>query len=410
MCLALSLPAAHAQLTLEVCKEKARENYPEIRRYDLVAQTRDYTVSNAAKGYLPQIAATARVQYQSDATRFNGEIPGIDFTGLPRDQYDFSISVTQPVYDGGAVAAAKNIARRQGEVDTEQVNVSMYAIYERVEEMFFGILVLDEQIRQVLLLQDDLAVSYNNVVSMMNGGLANETDVDAVRVEQVSAQQNEVGLRAARHAYAVMLGTFMGEAITDGTTLVLPAVEETLTVTNMRPELNLYAAQNQLLDERRRALTADLLPHLSVFAEGGYGNPALNMFKTGFHLYYVVGATLSWNIGSLYTRSNDKHKIEVEQQTIDSERATFLLNTRLQSQRQDGEIDKLRQQIAQDDEIIALRENIRSKAEKKVENGTETVNEMLRDINAVSDAHQQKALHEIQLVQEIYHLKTINNN
>ncbi len=409
MC-ALSACPVCAQLTLDDCKALARENYPVIRQYELVAQSCEYTVSNAAKAYLPQIQFNANASYQSDATKFDGELPGISFTGVPRDQYDFSLNISQNIYDGGATARTKKVARQQGQVDTEQVNVSMYDVYQRVEEMFFGILVLDAQLRQNQLLQDDLEVSYANVVSMLDGGIANQSDVDAVKVQQLQTQQSAVSLAASRKAYIQMLGIFIGREVSDGEQLVTPAAEEPLLIVNNRPELALYDARSNLYTARLKALDSDVLPHLSLFVQGGYGEPGLNMFKSGFQAYYRVGATLAWNIGNFYTRSNSRKNIEIERLKMETERETFILNTRLQSERQEGEISKLRQQISQDDEIIALRESIRAAAESKVANGTETVNEMLRDINAVSDAREQRALHEIQLTQEIYKLKTLNND
>ncbi len=405
----LALPAS-AQLTLEDCRQLARDNYPAIKQYDLVRLTSEYTASNAAKGYIPQVSLSARAQYQSDATKFNGEIPGIDFTGLSRDQYDFRLTVNQSVYDGGAISSARRVARAQGDVDTEQVNVTMYDVYGRVDDMYFGILTIDEQLRQVRLLEDDLQVSLDNVEGMARGGIANETDVDAVKVERLKAIQTEVGLEASREAYLAMLSTFIGRELGPSTELVRPSLGAVLPTDNLRPELALYDARGRLLDERLRALDSNVIPKIGIFAEGGYGNPGLNMFKTGFQPYYVVGATLSWNIGGFYTRSNDRHSIDVQRRSIESDRETFLLNTRIQSQMQGGQIRTLQRQLEQDDGIIELRESIRSKAEMKVENGTETVNEMLRDINAVSDARLQKSLHELQLQQEIQRLRTINNN
>ncbi len=408
---AASFISLNAQvLTLEECKSMAHDNYPVIKQYGLVEQTRDYNVSNALKGYLPQISFSAQAQYQSDATKFNGEIPGIDFKGLSRDQYNFSIDVNQTVYDGGAINSAKKIARRQGDVDYEQVRVSMYEINDRVEQIFFGILVIDEQKSQTLLLMDDLEVSYRNVYSMMMGGIANQTDVDAVKVEQVQARQTLAGIESSREAYVRMLSFLIGKELSGDQEFQRPSLESTISKENHRPELSLYNAQSLLVDERLKSLNVDLMPKVGVFLQGGYGDPGLNMFKTGFQAYYRVGATLSWNIGSLYTRSNDKHKLEVNKQTIESEREKFLLLMSVQSESESGEIEKIKKQIQLDDEIIELRENIRSKSEIKVANGTETVNEMLRDINSVSDARLQKSLHEVQLLQEIQKLKTINNN
>ncbi|MCD8297857.1 MAG: transporter, partial [Prevotella sp.] len=278
------------------------------------------------------------------------------------------------------------------------------------EQIYFGILILDEQIRQADLLIDDLRLSMITVSSMYKGGIANQTDVDAVNVDQITTAQEKTGMEATRKAYITMLSIFIGAEIADDETFEMPETDDVYPIQNNRPELALYDAQNRLLDERLKAINSELRPHLGVFAQGGYANPALNMFKNGFKAYYKIGATLSWNFGSFYTRGNDKRKIDVERQTIESERETFLFNTKLQSELEGGEIDRLRKQIKQDEEIISLRENIRSKSEMKVENGTETVNEMLRDINAVSEARLQKSLHEVQLLQEIYKLKNINNN
>lgn len=402
-------PDAYSQLTLSDCKALARKNYPVIKQFSLVEQSREFTVSNASKAWLPQVSLNARASYQSDVTSLPADVPGIEIEALPEDQYDFSLQVSQQLYDGGSVASAKRVANAQSDVEREKVNVAMYDVYGRVEQLFFGILLLDEQIRQVKLLQDDLALSCASVEGMMRGGVANQTDIDAVKVEQVRARQRETSLMASRRAYVKMLETFIGKPVGAGVTLVRPLSADVGTLQNNRPELALYAAQDRLLDRRMKALDTELRPRIGLFAQGGYGNPALNMLKNGFDAYYKVGATLTWNFGSLYTRSNDRRKIEAEHQAIQSEREAFLFNTRLQSEFQNGAIDNLRRQLEQDDEIIELRERIRSKAETKVANGTETVNEMLRDINAVSDARLSKSLHEIQLLQEIYKLKNINN-
>ncbi len=401
---------AAAQLTLEKCKAMARENYPVIKQYNLVEQSRDFTVSNAAKAYLPQITFNAKASWQSDATKLPVHIPEINFDGLPRDQYDFNIMVNQSVYDGGSVYSAKKIAKMQGEVDYEAVNVSMYDINDRVEQLYFGILILDEQLHQADLLIDDLNLSLNTVNGMLSGGIANQTDVDAVKVEIVSVEQDKIGMEASRTAYLKMLSTFMGTEISNDEVFVKPEKENVYSIENNRPELALYDARTRLLDEKLKAVDTDWRPHIGIFVQGGYADPALNIFKNGFEFYYKIGATLTWNFGSLYTRGNDKRKLNVEKQTVESDRETFLLNTKMQSEMQGGAIDKLTKQIKQDEEIIVLRESIRSKSETKVENGTETVNEMLRDINSVSEARQQKSLHEIQLLQEIYKLKNINNN
>lgn len=407
--------SAQAQLTLEQCYELARQNYPAIKQYALVEQSRDFTLQNAAKGWLPQVSVNGRASYQSKVTQLPIDVSqfGIDYKGLSKDQYDAHVMVNQPIYDGGVITANKNILKAQADVQTAQLDVTMYSIRERVNQLFFSVLLIDEQLAQNQLLQDDLKLGLNTVSAMMKGGIANQTDVDNVKVEQIKARQQEHSLRTARHTYLTMLGSFINLSLDANTQLEKPAdsgfKSQGSDPTN-RPELAMYDSQNRLLDARLKALDASLMPKVGAFLQGGVGNPGLNMLKNGWDPYYRIGATISWNIGSFYTRKNDQQLIANERQQITANRETFLFNNRLQQQQTNGQIENLRQQVSEDEEIIQLREGIRNKSEKRVQNGIETVNEMLRDINAVGEARQQKAIHEVQLLQEIYELKTINNN
>lgn len=407
--------SAQAQLTLEQCYELARQNYPAIKQYALVEQSRDFTLQNAAKGWLPQVSVNGRASYQSTVTRLPIDVSqfGIDYKGLSKDQYDAHVMVNQPIYDGGVITANKNILKAQADVQTAQLDVTMYSIRERVNQLFFSVLLIDEQLAQNQLLQDDLKLGLNTVSAMMKGGIANQTDVDNVKVEQIKARQQEHSLHTARHTYLTMLGSFINLSLDANTQLEKPAdpgFKSQGSDPNNRPELAMYDSQNRLLDARLKALDASLMPKVGAFLQGGVGNPGLNMLKNGWDTYYRIGATISWNIGSFYTRKNDQQLIANERQQITANRETFLFNNRLQQQQTNGQIENLRQQVSEDEEIIQLREGIRNKSEKRVQNGIETVNEMLRDINAVGEARQQKAIHEVQLLQEIYELKTINNN
>jgi len=407
--------SAQAQLTLEQCYELARQNYPAIKQYALVEQSRDFTLQNAAKGWLPQVSVNGRASYQSKVTQLPIDVSqfGIDYKGLSKDQYDAHVMVNQPIYDGGVITANKNILKAQADVQTAQLDVTMYSIRERVNQLFFSVLLIDEQLAQNQLLQDDLKLGLNTVSAMMKGGIANQTDVDNVKVEQIKARQQEHSLRTARHTYLTMLGSFINLSLDANTQLEKPAdpgFKSQGSDPNNRPELAMYDSQNRLLDARLKALDASLMPKVGAFLQGGVGNPGLNMLKNGWDPYYRIGATISWNIGSFYTRKNDQQLIAIERQQITANRETFLFNNRLQQQQTNGQIENLRQQVNEDEEIIQLREGIRNKSEKRVQNGIETVNEMLRDINAVGEARQQKAIHEVQLLQEIYKLKTINNN
>lgn len=402
-----SMRAIAQSLTIDECVEKAQANYPAVKQYKLIEQSRNYSMANATKGWLPQIGVSAGAYGFTDI--IDNDL--LNMMGVDMENYllNGSVTLSQNIYDGGQISTSKRITQAQAEVERRQLDVTMYEIDEKVQQIFFGILMIDEQIEQNRLLQEDLSISYNSVESMMKGGIANQSDLDAIKVEQVKARQQLGSLQSSRKAYVRMLGIFIGEPLDERCTLQTPSPSTTTSRfwsedLILRPELTYYSAQERLLDEQRKRLNSDLRPTLSAFATGMIHNSVTDMINNGI---LVGGLSLSWNIGALYTRKNDIQKLNLQRLTIASNRETFLFNNRLQNEDSNGAIENLKTQIEQDDEIVSLRESIRSKSEKKVESGTESVNEMLRDINAVSQARQQKALHEIQLTKEIYNLNHI---
>jgi outer membrane protein TolC len=390
-----------AQLTLQDCHQKAHDNYPLIKQYQLVEETQEYNIDNAAKGYLPQVSVTGMAVYHTNMLKTS--IPNMD---LKNTLYGGMISVSQNIYDGGDIASHKRLSEASGNVNKAELNVSMYDINHRVEQLFFSVLLIDEEIKQNGLLQSDLALSRKSVEGMMKNGIANQSDVDAIHVEQLNALQNEKSLKLQRQYYLSMLGLFIHEKLSDDTTLQSPNAEIPVDLEVKRPELQQFESLVALQNEREKALDVNLKPKLGLFATGLFGNSGLDMLHKQS---LMAGVKVSWNIGALYTRKNDKRIIEMNRQQIASNRETFLFNTRLQTTNENMVINDIKEKIKTDDDIIALRTNIRSKAERKVENGTLTVNEMLRQINAESEAKQSKALHNVQLLKEIYQLKNIGN-
>ena len=298
------------------------------------------------------------------------------------------------------------------EIDREKLNVDMYALNGRVNDLYFGILMLDEQLAQNALLQDELGRNFRQITAYVENGIANQADLDAVKVEQLNTRQKRVELTSSRMAYLKMLSLLMGEVLSPETVLEKPVPQNELSAVSeiRRPELSWFDAQGAGLQVQEKALNVRHLPHFGLFVQGAYGNPGLNMLKNEFSPYYIAGVRLSWNFGSLYTLKNDRRVIENKRQQLDSNRDVFLFNTRLEMTQQDQSVRSLEKQMQDDDEIIRLRTNIRRAAEAKVANGTLTVTEMLRELTNESLARQAKAMHEIQRLMGIYQLKYTTNH
>lgn len=410
--LALRSVLCCGQITVDECHRLARENYPLVQRLRLIRSSEGYDLSNASKAYLPHFSLSARATWQTDVTSIPFTIPGYDIPTMSKDQYQVLAEVSQVVWDGGATGAAKKAVKAQGDVERAQFEVDMYALRERIDDLFFGILMLGEQLRLNEMYSRELLVNYDRVAGSFANGVATQTDLDAVRAEQLGAEQSRVQLESARGAYVRMLSAFTGQAIPDSAEFVRPAVfvpQGAATAEN-RPEMQLFDAMERQMETQRRAVKASQMPQLGVFVQGGYGRPGLNMLNDEFSPFAIGGVRLSWNFGSFYTRRNNLRKIETGIGNVGVQRETFLFNTGLQQTRLDAEYHKYLQIMADDDEIIRMRGNIVRASEAKLENGIIGAADLVRDMTAEQNARIGKAIHEIELLKTTYEIRNLINN
>ena len=413
ICILMMLPAMAQAQTLEECQRAAEGNYPLIRQYGLIEKTTSLNVANIQKGWLPQVTASAQATLQTDVTAFPDKLQtvfqqtGITMDGLKKDQYRVGIDVQQTVYDAGNIKSQKEIARRQGELQSRQNEVTMYNVRKSVNKMYFSLLLVDEQIRLNADLQTVLEGNEKKLAAMLKGGTASESDWQNVKVERLNVVQKMTGLQSQRTALARMLSIFCGIEVNG---LVKPEMPENMNPSiNLRPELKALDAQLRLTDAQERALDAAMMPRLGVFAQGYYGYPGYNMFEDmmshKFSWNGMIGARLTWNIGALYTRKNDKAKLQVQRETTEVNRERFLFDNNLEQIEQNENISRYRQMMTDDEEIISLRSSIRKAAESKLAHGIIDVNDLVREINSENKARVEQCIHEIEMLKEIYDLK-----
>ncbi len=406
---------AQAQ-TLEECQQAAEKNYPIIKQYGLIAQTTELTVKNIQKGWLPQITASAQATYQSDVVSWPENIQrmyqhmGLNMKGLSKDQYKIGVDLQQVIYDGGAIGSQRTIARQEGKVQEAQTEANLYQVRKRVNEMYFSLLLLDEQIR----LNDDvkalLLSSEKKLAAMVKGGTAATSDFDNVKAERLSVAQQNESLKSQRQMLQRMLSVFCGIEISNPEK---PAAVETSASASNRPEIRLFDNQLKLTEVQEKALDTKLRPTLGLYAQGYYGYLGLNMFEDmisrKWSLNGIVGIKLSWNVGTLYTHKNDKAKLKAQRELIENAREVFLFNNNMEQIQQTENVSRYRTMMQGDDEIIALRTNVRKAAESKLAHGIIDVNSLLREINNENAAKTQQAIHEIDMLKEMYNLKYTNN-
>ena len=406
------LPMLAQGQTLDDCQQAAEKNYPLIQQYGLIEKTTQLTVANIQKGWLPQVSAQAQATYQSDVTAWPSEMKammsgmGIDMKGLTKDQYRVGIDVQQTIYDGGVIGSQKRIAREQGKVQAAQNEVNIYNVRKRVNEMYFGLLLIDEQIKLNTDLQTLLAGNERKLESMTKRGTAAESDLQSVKAERLNAVQKGTELVSQKQMLQRMLSTFCGIEINNIQKPQVKSDGRNLATGNQRPELKVLDAQISVLNAQEKALNAALMPKVGVFAQGFYGYPGLNMFEDmmrhKWSLNGLVGARVTWTIGALYTRKNDKAKLQLQRDMTENSREVFLFNNNMEQIQQNENIERYRKLMVQDGEIISLRRAVRKAAESKLTHGIIDANDLVREINQEHAACVQHSVHEIEMLKEIY--------
>lgn len=397
-------------ISIDSAYKWVEQNYPLIKKANLINQSEAYSLANLAKGYLPQLNAYGQATYQSAVTNISG-VPNLSIEPLSRDQYKLYADVSQTLFDGGAIKAQQQIQKASSELETATLQKDLYDIRQHINQIFFGALLLQIQSDQNNILIKQLTDTKIRVDSAIQNGAAFKSDAQQLQSEILVQQQRGYDLQAGITSYLQMLAAFTGKEINSVDKLLRPANTEAWQVSqNNRPELKIFDAQNKLYDQQTDLLNSRVRPKLSLFGQGGYGKPGLNLLKNQFDWFYIGGLRLNWNFSSLYTLKNEKKNLQINKQETDVQRETFLFNNKLTQMQENNEKQKTDKLIATDEEIISLKESIRQSAKAKYENGVITLNDYLKEINALNQAQLNLQLHTIQSLSNQYNRKITLGN
>ena len=409
--LLLFVPAvAQAQpgtLRLTDAYELARQHYPVIRQQALLTKSAALQLDNLQKNWWPQLSVSAQGSYQSDVTQVKIPLPGITIDPLSRDQYRVMAELNQLLYDGGATHEQQAIQRQSEKLEQQQLEVELYTLRERINQLFLGILWLDEQAKLVALVDTDLQTGLRKVEALVNNGVAFRSNQLLLQAEILKNEQRAIELRATRKGLLEVLGLLINQPLTEASRLQMPDADDAIPAeAQRRPELEFFNRQQQLLRLQQRLTGSKIRPRAGLFFQGGYGRPGLNMLKNEFSLYYTTGLRLTWQLSNFYTHRNEKEQLNLQQQLITQRASTFELNTRAALLQQQAEVEKQRRLAATDTAIIRLRQQVKEAARAQLENGVISASDYLREVNAEDLARQNLLSHRLQLLQASISVKT----
>jgi outer membrane protein TolC len=296
-------------------------------------------------------------------------------------------------------------------VEQQKIEVELYKLQERINQLYLSVLYIDEQVAQVALIKKDLETGMKKVEAQVQNGVSFKSNLNVLKAEWLKADQRTIELSSARKGLLETISLFINQSVEANTVFEKPVLPQTkISFDIRRPELQLFSAQQKLFNGQNKLIETKNIPRANLFFQGGYGRPGLNFLKNDFDFFYTTGLRFNWSFGGLYTVKKEKELIRINNQIVDVQKDLFLLNTNTQLKQQQSEIDKIEQLIAKDEEIIALRISVKEAAKAQLENGVITANDYLREVNAEDQSRQSRITHELQLLQaKINYLTTSGN-
>lgn len=394
-------------ITLEECQQRARDNYPLIKQFELIESSKKYDVENLSKKYLPQIVLNTQASLQSEVIALPIHIQGVEFPEKSKDQYKIALDITQSIWDGGTTKSEKLISIANNNIKKQKIEVELFQIKDRVNQLYFGILSINKQLGILDIYDETLKTNREFVEALCKNGVALSSDIDIIAVELINNEQKKIELQSLKETYQKILSGFINQKLTEQTIYNIPETNVDLSSSLIRPEISLFNQERLLLDAQTSSINAKNMPNLSLFAQGGYGRPGLNIMSNDFDFWAIGGIRVSWNFGNLYTRKREKRIIRINKSIIDTDEETFRFNNNNQQIKYVEEITKNKLLIDKDDEIIKLRNKVRLASENQYKNGVYNINDLVRDINIENQAIQTKAIHEIDYILSIYNYKNV---
>ena len=402
-----SMAQNNASLTLEQCYDMLAKTSPLAQQKMLTITAGNLAEKNQNLKWLPQADLNAQATYQSAVTSFPVKLPNVTVDELSRDQYKGTLDIIQPVYDGGIISAQKKLQHAGTGLEAQRVEVDIYQLKAKVNQYFFMALLMEENIKLMNLVKEDIESNSKKVSAQAANGIATHTNADVLKAELLKTTQRIIEYSATRKASLEALEILTGSMIDQNTKLVKPVHAADGDETINRPELKLFDFQKEQFRLQSKLVSAKSNPKFSLFANGGYGKPGLNMLKNEFQWFYIGGVKLSIPITGQFTKQRDQRVLRIQQQIVEKQRENFLSNNKQLLVQQKNEVEKFSRLVSTDAEIVALRTKIKENAAVRLANGIITSSDYITELNAESQAMLTQKLHEVQWLQSQYNYKLI---
>ena len=374
------------KLSLETCYSLLNKNYPLAKQNALLANQNELDLASIATKKLPKIELAAQTTYQSDVTQMPISIPNLTVEPPNKDQYKATLSINQLIYNGGLIDATTKVSEANLKAQQKQVEVNLYQLKKQVNSYYFSILLFNEKLDLLTSKETLLKAKLKEVHAGIKFGVLLPTSDSVLEAELLKIKQQFEEINLTKNSLIKSLSQLIGAPISTTSEFEKPIVLTDFNSNITRPELELFELKKESIKTSENLISKQNVPNLMGFATGGYGNPGLNMLDNSFQTFYQVGIKLNWNIFDWNSNKKQRESLLINKDIVTNEQEVFQLNTTIELQQKQTEINKFSSLINSDKEIIELRKKILKSAESQLKNGVITSSAYITEITNLFEA------------------------
>ncbi len=394
---AMSDLKAQESVTLEECRQWAREYHPVLKQKEIYKKISELELQNIETNYLPNVSINGQATYQSDVTSIGIDLPNVNIPSVGKDQYKMYLDVRQNIWDGGVTKAVELIEKSKEQGDQQSVEFELFKVNQQVIQFFFTSFFIQENLNILDRKKETLKARGDLLESGVKHGMVLQSDLYLIDAELLRLMQQQLELKSSRETVHSALAIITGKEIDTFNSLELPERDFAESDQIVRPEMDLFLSQGNLLHANSELLSRKRYPKVFGFGQAGYGKPGLNMLNNKFDAYYLVGVGVSWNVFDWKKTLRNKESISLQQELIQTRQDHFEQSIEIGLDKEIRKIRNLEEIILSDSELIELQERITKSSASKLENGAITIADYLQDLNAEMATRITFETHKIQL-------------
>jgi len=399
---------AQDTLNLQYCRQRTISTYPLNQDFENNLKANELKIKNIKTIYYPVLNLTGQLIHVSDVPHYVSDNPLLQIPVIGNDQYKIMLEAKQVLFDGGLTKKQKTLEESSLAVQNKNTEVKLYALNEQINDVYFLILLFQEQKRLLELTRKTLNEQLKIVQSGVKNGVLLPGDADVLTAEILKTEQSISELDAGKNSGLEILSNLMDTSIASETYLDLPQIN-TVPENSVikRPEYDLFSAQQKQLQNTAELNQVKRFPYIAAFGTFGYGYPGLNMLQDQADIIYTFGLNLSWTIWDWNKTKREKQIFAVQQDMINTQQEVFDKNLKTAITKEKNEIIKLNDLLEKDKKIIEIRQRISNTKASQLKNGVITSSEYIRELNNETMAKVSRSLHEIQRIQAIVRYNTL---